>query len=155
MANRRQQRLRGRFSRAISGAGDQETVERARDFDFRSAFDESMRGYRRDFMEDFGREAEGVRSSLAGSGRLLTGFGEEDYRRWEDEQGENFANASARMARALATKQYNARQQSADRYLELLSGGLDREQARENAKRQQLASILQGVGSAASIIPFL
>lgn len=149
MPTDRQRRLRDRYYRTLRGAGEGDPVGRAGQFDFSQAFDESMRGYRRDFMEDFGRAAEGVRSSLAGSGRLLTGFGDEDYRRWEDTQGENFANAAAQQSTQLARSQYGVQSDAARRYLDLLTGGLDREQARANAERQRQSGLFSGIGSLA------
>lgn len=130
--------------------------ERAEDYDpYEDAERASMATGRR-LYEDFGRDLGDLRGSLVGSGRLRTGYGAQDedrlYDRFQDRLSNTLAQNSMRAsAMDLQHTQGMGRMgsQSQGRYLDLLTGEMDRQQAERNARRQQQSSLWGTVGGIA------
>jgi len=104
--------------------------------------------------------------SEVGRGRVRTGYGMTDEKRYTQDFSTRLANAMAANALqasslGLQAKEgtFGAANNMYSRYLDLLSGGMDRATAADNAKRQEKSSLwgtLGGVvGTGLSIIPFL
>lgn len=154
-------RTENRFRNAI-GEEEQATRRAARDlrgFDPREAAQESARAQFDTFREDLKEDFRTLRGRQVGSGRIDTGFGDEDEERFLRDRLDRLDRAVATRATNLSgqrLQQLGMVNRTRGRFLDMLSGQLDRETAEENARRQQLASILGGVtGTIGSIVPFL
>lgn len=155
--------LKNRYLLALSGAGTRaSTATDAFDtaltgFDPQAAFEKSAEGayagFRTRLKEDIGT----LRGQQVGMGRLRTGFGQDDEDRLVDRSAERFENTLADRAMQTTGMRLNKlgmqgsyAEAQQNRYLDLLSGGLDRAQAEANAKRQSrnslISAALGGVG---------
>jgi hypothetical protein len=107
-----------------------------------------------DFQKQFGQDVTDLRGAAAGAGRLKTGFYDQDV-------GRLATSEAAQVTRDLAGQAMNAaslkagtlesatgtQEEEQNRYLDLLSGQLDREQAARNAKQQGKSSLFGALGS--------
>lgn len=151
-------------SRFLGAIGEEEeategATRELREFDPRKAAKRSARAQFETFEEDLREDMQSLRGRQVGSGRVDTGFGFQDQDRFVRDRLDRLDRALATRATASAgqrLQQLGMVNRSRGRFFDLLSGQLDRETARENAEKQQLASILGGItGTAGSIIPLL
>jgi hypothetical protein len=128
------------------------------EFDPFEAVGTSARAGFETFRDDFSEFLRDFRGQQVGSGRLDTGFAVEDedrvlFRGLQDLNRQIAGQALG--ASSLKLSAISRADQSRDRFLDLLSGGLDREQAKKNAKfgaDDFFSSVLPTVGAA---LPFI
>jgi hypothetical protein len=143
-------------ARASRGNVLPDAVRRLQGFDAMPALDATMRGAASRARAEFDDSLMDLRGASVRTGRLSTGFFDEDAGRLFRRVNEGLDNtiASASM-NALAMQQANdARlvgvgQQQEQQFLDLLSGGLDRETAERNARRQSRGNALRSLTSLA------
>lgn len=143
-------------ARAARGNVLPDAVRRLQTFDAQPTLDQTIRGAARRARSEFGDALEDLRGASVRTGRLNTGFFDEDagrlFRRVNENLDSTIASASMN---ALAMQQANdarllqAGQQQEQQFLDLLSGGLDRETAERNARRQSRGNMLRSLTSLA------
>lgn len=154
--------LRNRYIRALSGdeargrRAEDEFIERSTTFDPYESAQTAARAQVAAVREQFGEDLDDLRDFNAGIGRLETGYGGMD----EDELFEDVVDRTSRQiaSNSLAATSLDLQntqgigaygERTTNRYLDLLSGGLDREQAERNARRAERASLWGTVGGLA------
>lgn len=140
----------GRFRSAL---GEEREATRGatrelRAFDPREYAQESARAMFGQFREQLGEDFESMRGRQVKAGRLRSGLGMEDQDRFMRDRLD-------RLDRALATRSQTAAGQELQkqgllgqfrgRYMDALSGQLDRETAEENARRARMSALLGGI----------
>lgn len=143
-------------ARASRGAVLPSAIRRLQDFSAQPALDETIRGAARRARGEFDDALTDLRGASVRSGRLNTGFFDEDAGRLFRRVNENLDNTIAQASlNALGMQQANdARlvgvgQQQEQQFLDLLTGGLDRETAERNARRQSRGSLIRSLASVA------
>lgn len=137
---------------------EDEYLTRARSYDPRGSLREAVGSLYDQFEQGVGRRISGLRGRLArsGGGRLASGYGELDESEAVYDMGQDLNRQVSGLA--LQTEGLNLRNQeglgqygqnTTNRYTEMLSGNLDREQAERNAKRQQKAALWGSIASLA------
>lgn len=130
-------------SRGVGREAENEFFQRSLGFDAQAAAEESSRGIIGSLSGDLQKNLEFARGQAVGSGRLETGFFDEDRGRLFEDFNERVANAIAR--NALSAQQLNLAntqgigqfgQQLGNRFVNLLGGSLDRATAQENAENR-------------------
>jgi hypothetical protein len=126
------------------------------EFDPRQALNEYARGASADFSRQLGDELGKLRDSSAGGGRLNSGFFDEDQGQVVTELGSRFQadlNRHALDTAGMRQRQIEGRgayaQNANQDYHDMLAGQLDRETARENARRQQRGAVIGGIAKVA------
>jgi hypothetical protein len=150
--------LQNRYLTALRGSGQRSqkaTTDYERDsaaYDPQASFETSAKGAYANFREDLKRDVSDLRGQQVSMGRLRTGYGTEDEDRLISESSSRFENTLA--DRAMQTEQLrysnmrdrgNYAVDSNNTYLELLAGGMDRETAEENARRERKGDRLSGL----------
>lgn len=127
-------------------------LDKATSFDPSAALDRYAGGVTSRLRRDIGRDVDTLRGQQVGMGRLDTGFATEDEDRVVTDLGERAQEDLDRAALQTTgmdmqnyqnVGQYG--QNTRNTFLDLMSGGLDRETAEANAKRQMWASIVSGL----------
>lgn len=133
-----------------------DAVRRLQTFTAQPALDETIRGAARRARTEFGDALTDLRGASVRTGRLNTGFFDDDAGRLFRRVNENLDNTIAQASiTALGMQQANdarlvaAGQQQEQQFLDLLSGGLDREVAERNARRQSRGNALRSLASVA------
>jgi len=117
---------------------------RARTYDPQASFERTAGAMWGDVREDLGEDLRDLRGASVGAGRLDTGFYDEDQGYLIDKATEEFQRSLAR--EALGTESLRLRNiedlgqyamGASNRYLDLMTGGLDRAEAEEEAKRRK------------------
>jgi len=105
------------------------------------------------FTTALNQQLRGLKGSAAGAGRLRTGFYDTDAGQLTQNLAQQYQQDLASQALGAAGLKENAlataggiEEAEQGRYLELLTGQLDREQAAKNARSAQTGAILGGVG---------
>lgn len=154
--------LEGEESNGNAG-GDAEDYfyQQARDFDPRKAVNEYAQGAYQEIFNGtggVGQQLDDLRGRSVGSGRLDTGFFDRDsgevMQRGQADLNSRIAQQSTaaagmNLSRINSIGDYGANRRS--RYLDMLSGGLDREQAAKNASRKATNDTLSTVGQFAGL----
>lgn len=155
-----------RYMRALNrderaGADMEDTAwEGMRDFDPDAAFRTSAEGAMGDFRREMSDQLRDLTGSAVGAGRLNTGFFDEDRGEVATRLGGQFQDRLAQGAMQTAgMRQQQLGQmgqmagQRQNRYLELLTGKMDRDTGNENARRDRRTGLLSAgaglLGSAA------
>ncbi len=134
-------------------------LEGATSFDPTESLERYGEASYRGFERNLGREMETLRGSAVGAGRLNTGFQTEDEDRVVTDLAERYQDSLARQSLGATSLElrnlegvgaYGAGQQNT--YLDLISGGLDRETSERNAKKKLLGNVLGGAFGAAGRI---
>jgi len=150
-----------RSSERLGGRAENEFFQRSLGFDAQAAAERSAMGIAGSLSGQLGRNLELARGQAVGSGRLETGFFDEDRGRIFEDFNERLTNAIAQQA--LQAQSLNLQnlgqigqfgQNVQNRFVNLLGGSLDRATAEENARRQQggglFGQLLGGVIGAAA-----
>ena len=131
-------------------------LDRATSYDPTEAVERYGAAAYRDFSRNLDRRMERSRGESVGMGRLNTGFAVEDEDRVTIDLAERYQDDLARQALgASALEQRNISEvgrygaERSNTYLDLLSGGLDRETAERNSKRKFWGNLLGSVFGAA------
>lgn len=139
-----------------TGANMGGAMDRFKNFDASAGFDTAVRGATDNARRAFGDDIEGLKGSSVRNGRLNTGFFDEDAGRMYERSNANLNNTISQYAMASQGQQMDAnsrylgaQQNQQNQYLDLLSGGIDRETAEENARKQRRASMMSGMMSLA------
>lgn len=154
--------LKNRYLNALDPAEQQGSeanslyFDRAKSFDPSAALDKYAGAASSRFRRDVGQTVGHLRGQQVGMGRLDTGFATQDEDRVVTDLGERYQddiNSHALDATSLELRNnegigaFGQNQQNS--YLDLLSGGLDRETAESNAKKQFWSNLLgSAVGAA-------
>jgi hypothetical protein len=159
----RQRELENRYLASLAGAGRQADLaenyylDRVMSFDPSRALREYGEAAYGEFRRNLNRAVAELGGAATGAGRLNTGF-------YDLDQGELVSDLANRYQQALASRAMEAAQMDLSRiqnvgafgertrstYLDLLAGGLDREEAERNARRRLWAQALgSGAGTAA------
>lgn len=159
--------MRGQYDSAVRGAmgrsttADRDFYNRATSFDPYAAVEQTAMGSYNLLADQLDRRLKGLRGQQVGMGRLNTGFAtsdEDDLVREGRDQLTNMLLAASMNAAQMDLSRTNmlgsyAGQQQQN-YYDLLSSGLDREQAAANARRQSRDSLLGGaLGLAGDLLP--
>jgi hypothetical protein len=152
--------LKNRYIRAmgrqgeLAGQGEDLFFEQASAFDPYAAAERSARGMFDTFREDLGQDIGDLRGQQVGMGRLDTGFATEDEDRLITGGIRNLNNEIAGRSMQAAGMDWQriqgiggAAMHYGDNYLDLVSGGLDRYTAEENAKRSRKKGIFGAIGT--------
>lgn len=135
MANKLKQRYRGLMDRVSAfQAGD--------------AARETGRATYDEFAEDLSRSVGDLRASQVGRGRIRTGFGFQEEDRMVSDAYKSLMRAIAQQSLQAAGLNLDARGLEGD----LVSGGLDRQTAEKNARRQRRGSLLGSIGAVAGTL---
>ncbi len=150
-----------RRSQQLGGQAENEFFQRSLNFDAQAAAETSARGIAGSLSGQLGRNLELARGQAVGSGRLDTGFFDEDRGRIFEDFNERLTNAIAQQA--LQAQSLNLQNLGnignfganvSNRFVNLLGGSLDRATAEENARKQQggglFGKLLGGVLGAAA-----
>lgn len=128
--------------------------ERLEEFDPREYARETAGAIYGDMSRDFERGMSDLRSSQVATGRVRSGFGQEDENRYVQDFNEQLSRQLARVSQQAAGQQLRAdqaymgaAQQNRNRYYDLLAGGMDREIARRNAEQREKGGLFGGIGS--------
>lgn len=153
--------LQNRYLTALSTAGtrsrrNQEAYEEdSAAYDPQESFERSAEGAYAGFRDRLNEDIGSLREEQVGTGRLRTGWGTQDEDRLVTRSADRFSSMLA--DRALQTEQLrysNLRdrggyaERQGNTYLDLVSGGLDRAQAEENARRERRGNKARGIGTA-------
>lgn len=141
------------------GGGSPSSLTALEGFDPTAALQQYGSAAAGDFNYALGNALKDLQGRAASAGRLKTGFYDQDvgrltqsiagqYQRDLASQAMNAASLKANTLGRAAGMQENEQ----DRYLEMLSGQLDREQAQRNANAQSSAGLLGGLGSLAGTL---
>jgi hypothetical protein len=131
-------------------------LKRARSYDPSAALRTSTQAAWGDVREDLGRTLEDFEGQSVGAGRLDTGFYDADRGKIITDVGEDFSRQAGRMAldaEGLRLRnqeglgQYS--QYAGNRYLDLMTGGLDRAEAEAEAKRRRGGGVGRFLGTVA------
>lgn len=131
-------------------------IDRAKSFDPSKALDDYARGAFGQVSQNISDQLRDLTGRAVGSGRLNTGFFDEDQgevvnRNLSDFNNQLLSHALDAESMGLQNLQslgsYAANKQNT--YYDLLSGGMDRETAEENARRQREASLFGGLAQLA------
>lgn len=157
MATRTSQRYRNALgqeqgaARRMGGAYE----ERAQSYDPHAAAERQSQATLDSFFEQYGEDFASLRGSQVGSGRLNTGYGGQDEGRLQRDFMDRSSRAIAQNSLQASGLELQNNQsmgaygsQAQGRYLDLLSGQLDRETAQKNAERQRRAGLYGGLGAA-------
>jgi hypothetical protein len=152
--------LRNQYNAALAGAGtrsgaaDNEFYRRATEFDPYARVEQSAMGSYNLLADQLGKQMQTLRSQQVGMGRLQTGFASEDETDLVREGRDQLTNmllansmqaAQMDQSRIGMLGSYAGQQQS--NYYDLLSGGLDREQAERNARQQKRGGLFGTIGA--------
>lgn len=140
-------RLRGRYMSALQGESG--ATEAYGSFDPRKAATESAQAQFAGFSEELGKQIENLRGRQVGSGRLQTGFGYEDQDRLYSEAYEDMMRGVAQRGVQTAGMRQDQLARRSGRYLDLLSGGMDRAARAEAREAKQAGNIGGGLGALA------
>ncbi len=131
-------------------------MDRFKNFNASAGFETAVRGATNSARRAFGDNLRDLKGSAVRNGRLNTGFFDEDagdlYERTQanlDDRISSMAMQSQGQQLEADGRYLGAVQGQQQQYFDLLSGGLDRETAAENAKKQRRASLLGGLASLA------
>lgn len=148
--------------RTVGAGAEDEYLTRAKGFDARGSLRESVGALYDQFVQGAGRKIRDLRGGMVGAGRLGGGYGELDESEAVYDMGRDLNQRVAGMA--LDAEGMNLRntegigqfgQNTSGRYLDLLSGNLDREQAERNAKRQERSAKWGAISNfAGKLIPW-
>lgn len=159
LSNQYDSALHRAMSRSV--AADQDFYRRAANFDPYAAIESTALGSYNLLAKQLDEAMKNLRGSQVAMGRLNTGFATADEDRLVAEGRDQLTNAL--LANAMNAAQldlshmgmlgnYAAQQQQ--QYYDLLAGGLDRQTAAANARRQSRDSILgAALGLAGNLIP--
>lgn len=152
--------LRERFRSGVAAEGGAADAARKRvqQFNPGDAVREFATGAFDTFQHDLARNLEDLRGRQVGMGRLDTGFATEDSDRMIEFGLRDLNNRIAQQALGAANLELGAigiENQARDRYLELLTGGLDREIAEREARFGVDDFLASAFETAGSIIPFI
>lgn len=147
-------RLKGLDER--SGRLEGQVDERRSGFDAREFLREATEGEIAQFREDFGEDVGDLRGNQVGRGRLNSGFGFEEEDQLFENMSEDLNRRLLRSAMGAASLDLentagiqSAAESARERDLAMVSGGFDRAQAFENAKRQRKKGRFGFLGSLA------
>jgi hypothetical protein len=148
------------YNQALMGAGATgkkvmpEALDRLASFDARDSLAEFTRGATDQSQRAFRSNLNRLKGSSVRAGRLNTGFFDEDAGELALDSQANLNNMiSQQSMQALRMQQDNdarylsAGQQQEQQYFDLLTGGLDREQAERNRRTQQRSSMWSSLAS--------
>ncbi|MDZ7418780.1 MAG: hypothetical protein ONB52_21865 [candidate division KSB1 bacterium] len=132
---------------------ENEYLEGLRSFDPSAALRQYAMGTYGEFSRQLGRALEQLRGQAVGAGRLDTGFYDADQGRLITDLASRYQDLLAARAMEAAEMDFRKRQllgaraaEFANRYMDLLAGGLDRETAARAARAQLWAGAL-GAGA--------
>lgn len=150
---------RWRDAIATEGEATEGSTEAVREYDPQEAAERAARAQFDTFREDLGEDFQRLRGSQASRGRIRSGMGFEEEDRFLRDRLDRLDRALTTRAVQVSGQELQKQglmSQNRGRYLDLLSGQLDREVARENANRSMLAGLLSGGAYAAGqIVPAL
>lgn len=162
--------LKNRFITALSASerrgreAEDEYLRRAREYDPTAAVTTAAQGAWAQIAPQLQDTIRDLRGRLASSYRLRGGYGEMDEDEVFTRAAQNLTSEIARNAMSAANLELSNIQgiggygeRVTNRYLDLLSGGLDREQMAENARRRRRGGIgaLVGTGIGAAVGSFI
>lgn len=162
--------LKNRFITALSASErrgrevEDEYLRRAREFDPSGAVRTAAEGAWASILPQVRDAITGLRGRMVGAGRLRGGYGEMDEDEVWNRATQQLTSEIARNAMSAAGLQLQNiqgiggyGQAVTNRYLDLLAGGLDREQMAENARRRRRGGIgsLIGAGLGAAVGSFI
>lgn len=151
------QTLQKKFGAASTAVGQNAStantgyVQRASEFDAGAAFEKATTGAHQRHMTDLSKALERLRGQQAGMGRMNTGYATMDEDDTMVDMNDNFNSAMAgyalnanqqNLSNIQGMGQYGA--QMAGVYGDMLSGDMDREQAKINRRRDKRSSLLGG-----------
>lgn len=123
-------------------------LNRAANFNARDALKETAGGLFDQFERTTGRKIADLRGSMVGAGRLGGGYGEQDEDQTiYDARSDLNSKIAGLSLQAEGMNQENTRdigqfgQNATGQYLDLLTGGIDRQTAMDEAKRQRKAAL--------------
>jgi hypothetical protein len=145
------------FSQALAqfqrGGAAPSTLSALEGYDPSQALNTYAQGAYNTFNQGFKQNLSDLKGSAVGAGRLKTGFYDQDVGRLATTMGNQEQQAIAGQALNAASLKASTlgtatgyQEDEQNRYLDLLSGQLDREQAQRNANAQQTAGIFGGLG---------
>ena len=143
----------------FTGIGEERREARSsrqaqREFDPHTSARESSMATFKLLQPEFRRQMEDLIGGAVGGGRLQTGFvlgdAREQERRQINQMG-NIIKTGSLQAEGLNLRNIEGRAGSQDRYLDALLGGMDIEQARENAAKQSRSSMSGTLGNIAGM----
>jgi len=146
------------FAQALAqftrGGGTPSSLNALASYDPSAALNTYAQGAYNTFNQGFQQNLTALKGQAAGAGRLKTGFYDQDVGTLAKGMGSQEQNAIAGQAMNAAGLQESAlgtatgyAEDEQNRYLDLLSGQLDREQARKNQVSEQQGSLMSGIGS--------
>lgn len=138
---------------AAAGQAQSRYLTDSSSFDPRTAYQDYARGAYGDFQKNLGRSLRDLGGRSVGQGRFNSGFFDEDQGEVVRNLGSDFSNQLAQGALAASGQRLGQIGQEGQyalgqsgMYNDLLSGQLDRETAKENAKRAARSDFWSGLG---------
>jgi hypothetical protein len=146
-------------TRQTGAAAEDEYLRRTKEFDAQSAVETSAMGQYNSFRDMLNRDLGTMRGRQAATGQSNTGYAVRQEDRLveggiQDLNNRIMANANHAVGLDLANTQGLGQfgQNQSGQFYDLLAGGMDRETAEKNARRQMWGGIINGVAGAAGTV---